>query len=99
MRILILKNAEWNDSTYANNLLTNWFEGSDAEFANIYCGPGLPFNSVCCKYYRITDRELLRSFVGGRKAGSIVEIPKTQDEINEAKIQTNQKGIYRIFKK
>ncbi len=33
MKILLITSEEWNDAVYGNNVLTNWFEGLDAEFA------------------------------------------------------------------
>ena len=33
MRILLLTSEEWNDYTYSNGVLTNWFTDFDAEFA------------------------------------------------------------------
>lgn len=33
MRVLLITGEEWNDAVYGNNVLTNWFEGFDAEFA------------------------------------------------------------------
>lgn len=36
MRILIVGVGLWNDVQYGNNVMTNWFEGYNAEFANIY---------------------------------------------------------------
>lgn len=99
MRILILKNAEWNDVTFANNLLTSWFEGVDATFANIYCGPGLPLNSTCEKYFRITDKQLLRSFWGSKKAGNEIHLPKGNNEVSIAKKNASREGIYGIFKR
>ena len=41
MKILLLTIDVWNDSTNGNNCYTNWFENFDAEFANIYLGPGV----------------------------------------------------------
>ena len=36
MKILVLSYEAWNDITNGNNVTSNWFEGMDAEFANIY---------------------------------------------------------------
>ena len=99
MNILIIKNAEWNDVTFANNLLTNWFEGVDANFANIYCGPGLPLNNVCSRYFQITDKELLKSLFLMGRAGKTVSMLKSQEYVAKAKINANRTGIYGLFKR
>ena len=47
MKILVLSYEAWNDITNGNNVTSNWFEGMDAEFANIYASPGnLIINAV-----------------------------------------------------
>lgn len=69
MKILLLTDEVWNDDLHGNNILTNWFEGIDAEFANIYCSPGHPLNNSCEKYFQITDKMMLRSLVSKSKAG------------------------------
>ena len=69
MRILILSNEVWNDKINGNNVTSNWFEGMDAEFANIYASPETPFNKCCRNYFQITDVMMLKSIFTGRKAG------------------------------
>ena len=61
MKILVLSYEAWNDITNGNNVTSNWFEGMDAEFANIYASPGEPYNQCCQKYYQITDSMMLKS--------------------------------------
>ena len=73
MKILLLTIDVWNDSTNGNNCYTNWFENFDAEFANIYLGPGVPDNNICTKYFQVSDKMMVRSF-WGPKAGRIFEM-------------------------
>ena len=68
MKILLLTIDVWNDSTNGNNCYTNWFENFDAEFANIYLGPGVPDNNICTKYFQVSDKMMVRSF-GVQKLG------------------------------
>lgn len=72
IKILVLSDEVWNDKIHGNNVLTNWFEGFDAEFANIYCSPGKPDNNVCRNYFQITDTMMLKSLISRQKAGKIV---------------------------
>lgn len=99
MNILIIKNAEWNDSTFPNNLLTNWFEGTNAKFANVYCGPGLPLNTICDSYFRITDGQLLKSLFLLGRAGNEIHCDNNKSYERKAKINLNRQGVYGIFKK
>ncbi len=98
MKILLITDEEWNDAVYGNNVLTNWFDGFDAEFAQIYCSPGLPYNRVCHRYFRITDIEMLRSLFSSRKAGSQV-IQSAGDDANDiSKINVQRIGGYKWLK-
>lgn len=36
MKILIIADEDWNDVVFGNGVLTNWFTGFEAEFAEIY---------------------------------------------------------------
>lgn len=72
MKILLLTDEVWNDRIHGNNVLSNWFDGFPAEFAHIYCSPGLPNNRCCKKYYQITDKMMLSSIIYKRQAGCIV---------------------------
>ena len=73
MKILLITDDVWNDKIYTNNVLTNWFEGFDAEFANIYLAPGVPDNKCCNKYFQITDKMMLKSIFTHEKAGRMFE--------------------------
>lgn len=99
MKVLLITSEEWNDYVYGNGVLTNWFTGFNAEFAQIYTSPGLPINSICDKYFQITDSQMVRSMLGGRKAGRhISKISKVKD-IVEAKQNAQRKGVYGFMKK
>lgn len=99
MNILLITDEEWNDSVYGNNVLTNWFAGFDAEFAQIYCSPGLPLNYVCHRYFRITDGEMARSLFFGPKAGHVVSMPEDEVQQQLSKENAQRKGIYGVMKK
>ena len=95
MRILVLSDEVWNDKINGNNVTSNWFEGMDAEFANIYASPGMPFNKCCKKYFQITDKMMFKSIVNSKKAGKIVT--NFENDINV--IEEEPKRLYKFFKK
>lgn len=66
MRILLVGIDCWNDSTNGNNVYSNWFTGFNAEFANIYLGPGIPENACCERYFQITDKMMAQSLYSKR---------------------------------
>lgn len=99
MKILLITAEEWNDYVYGNGVLTNWFTGFDAEFAQIYTSPGLPNNKVCSKYFQIDERQMVKSLYSNTKAGREVKMPTNEQEQDAAKCNAQRKGIYGIFKK
>ncbi len=99
MRILLITAEEWNDYVYCNGVLTNWFEGFPAEFAQIYISPGLPNNHICKKYFQITDAQMLRSIVGGPKAGREIQMLTDARQLEETKTNARYKGVYGFMKK
>lgn len=99
MKILLITAEEWNDYVYGNGVLTNWFTGFDAEFAQIYTSPGLPNNKVCSKYFQIDERQMVKSLYSNTKAGREVKMPTNEQEQDVAKSNAQRKGIYGIFKK
>ena len=98
MKILVLSYEAWNDITNGNNVTSNWFEGMDAEFANIYASPGEPYNQCCQKYYQITDSMMLKSIISGKKAGKeVVWLQNTSQDKNSLAEEEPQK-LYRFLK-
>ncbi len=99
MKILLITDEEWNDFVYGNGVLTNWFTGFNAEFAQVYCSPGKPINSICSRYFQITDIQMVQSIFGLAKAGGNILIDKSPELINESKVNAQRKGIYAVMKR
>ena len=83
LKILIIADEVWNDDIHGNNILSNWFTGFNAEFAEIYCSPGIPKNYVCNRYFQITDSMMAKSFYG-KKAGAAFDISIEQMQSNQS---------------
>lgn len=96
MRILVLSNEVWNDKINGNNVTTNWFEGMNAEFANIYASPGTPDNNCCNKYYQITDKMMLNSIIKRKKAGKV--IVQSGIDSNDTTAESEPKKLYEFLK-
>lgn len=99
MKILLITSEEWNDYVYGNGVLTNWFTGFNAGFAQIYTSPGLPINGICDKYFQITDGQMAKSILGGRKAGRKISKISEAKDIVAAKQNAQRKGVYGFMKK
>ena len=98
MKILVLSYEVWNDKINGNNVTSNWFEGMEAEFANIYTSPGEPYNNCCQKYYQITDSMMAKSIITNKKAGKKVDwIPNTQQE-QRAVAEAEPQKLYKFLK-
>ena len=98
MKVLLITNEEWNDFVYGNGVLTNWFTDYDAEFAQIYCSPGKPINSVCDRYFQITDAQMVKSVLGGPKAGGEIQKETSPEQLQTNKENAQRKGIYKVMK-
>lgn len=98
MKILIIADEEWNDYTFANGVLTNWFTGFDAEFAEIYTSPGLPINNICDRYFQISDSQMAKSMLFGKRAGGVVTKSTDPVQIDAAKQNAQRQGVYGFFK-
>lgn len=98
MRILLITDEVWNDQIHGNNILSNWFDGFDAEFANVYCSPGLPLNNTCNKYFQITDSMMLKSIITNKKAGNAFSMEKTQEINHEILAEGENKKLYTNLK-
>lgn len=92
----------WNDSTSGNNCYTNWFDGFDVEFANIYLGSGIPENSICSKYFQISDKMMACSFFG-KKAGKAFNMKVYKGKLLTKEIlqivDGNDVSLYNCIKK
>lgn len=100
MKILIIADEVWNDQIHGNNVLTNWFEGFDAEFAELYCSAGIPKNSICSSYFQLTDKMMVKSLISSSKAGNRFSLKKTSDnKIKEfLPIEDKDKKMYDFLK-
>lgn len=101
MRILLITDEVWNDRVFGNNVLQNWFEGmEDVEIAQICATPGRPYNSVCTRYFQLTDMMMLRSLAGPRagrafsvSVDEMAQAPQTRNYIVESRFYTFMKRI------
>lgn len=98
MKILVLSNEVWNDKINGNNVTTNWFEGMNAKFANIYASPGAPYNKCCKKYFQITDTMMLKSIITGVKAGKSFELNGGEAETWTSIAESEPQKLYHFLK-
>lgn len=67
MNILIISYEAWRNTNNGGNVLSNIFDAfPDENIAQIYCSGEEPQNSICKKYYQISDSMLLSDQKGRR---------------------------------
>lgn len=102
MRILLITDEIWNDRVFGNNVLQNWFEGmSGVEIAQVCATSGKPLNTMCTRYFQLTDTMMIRSLYGGPRAGrafgmthkEMLDNPQTRNYIAESRFYTFMKKI------
>ncbi|SCP96267.1 Glycosyltransferase involved in cell wall bisynthesis [Anaerobium acetethylicum] len=99
MRILIVAAEVWRSDTSGGNTFTNLFNGMDAEFAQIYCNPGMPSNKICKKYYQFTDIDCIRSILKRQPAGRALEFEDfPDDEVKCEKVEKETGNFYSFFR-
>lgn len=70
MRILILTRNAWDDTNSIGNTVSNFFKDiPGAEYANIYFRSAKPNNGLCKKYFRVTEKDVLRNWFTPSKIG------------------------------
>jgi len=99
MKILILSAEVWRDNTNGGNVLSNLFEGLDAEFAQVYCNPGNPQNQVCKNYYQMTDFMMINNLVKGQMIGTVLHLNHFPDNSSQELEQPISKSFYGFFKR
>ncbi|OBS13153.1 hypothetical protein ATE49_13895 [Elizabethkingia miricola] len=75
-RVLIISGEAWRDESNGGNVLTNLFTPlmDEFEFAQIYTNPQMPNNSVCKRYYHISEAEVIKSFLTRKPFGNRLEL-------------------------
>ncbi len=102
MKVLVLSSNVWRDDTNAGNVLSNIFDGTGFEFATVYCGPGVPDNKLCTKYFQITDKMIVKNLLQRKKVGRAFEYDLTHEVTMQAKEQAAEpenKKVYNWFRK
>ncbi|SFN78482.1 Glycosyltransferase involved in cell wall bisynthesis [Pseudobutyrivibrio sp. UC1225] len=98
MKVLIVSLETWREDNNAGNVTTNLFSDSGFEFANIYCSPGEPFNSLCKDYYQMTDKMMLLNLFKGTKVGKRISYKDWPKNNNVEDVRVNSK-VYKFFRK
>jgi len=101
MKILIISKELWSENNNGGNVLSNIFSDFDAEFAQIYCSPGIPNNKICKKYFQITDNMIVNNLLSNKKVGKSLifqDYPYKPERVIVSDV-TEGKWYFRIYRK
>lgn len=94
MRVLTLSNIEWSDSNAFGNTMSNFFtDMEDVELASLYRRSSKPQNSVCKKYYKISNSSIVKNFLSPKKIGGYFEMDARENSVTQVTTDTEQKAI------
>ena len=102
MKVLILSQECWRDDQNGGNVLSNIFDGFQAEFAQIYCSEEYPSNKLCKRYYQMTDSMMVDYHLKRRKReriGRPLIFEEYPVDTNEKNIETSQGGVIKAVYK
>ncbi len=99
MKILILSAEVWRDDTNGGNVLSNVIGGLGAEVAQVFCNPGNPDNSLCKRYYQMTDKMAIKSFFTRRPVGRELVFEDYPVDTSEKIAEQPNKKWYAFFHK
>lgn len=92
MRILVLTLNAWNETNSTGNTLSNLFSGlSDKdEVANIYCRDEPIDNSVCERYYKITEKQILCNLFTPWRCGKVIKREDNNKKLSSKTLARNK---------
>lgn len=82
MRILVLTINAWNNANSTGNTISNLFSAlsSEDEIANIYCRNEVISNTICRRYFKITENDVLCNLFSPQKCGNVVSAFESDDQ-------------------
>lgn len=97
LRVLLITRECLRTDSNEGNVLLGLFSGIDAEYANIYCKPGLPDNSLCGGYFQLTDKMALENILHRKPMGRRVQC---ENGINAAQTaEVEKRDFYDFFRR
>lgn len=87
MKILTISLNAWNDTKATGNTFSNFFANKEEDtiFSNIYCRKEPYQNTICEKYYRVTESDIIKSLLKGTPCGNEVKCDKISEGHKDGK--------------
>ncbi len=100
MKILVVSHNVFSKTYNMGKTMTSYFENADGvELAQFYIHSEVPVDPVCKNYYRITDKEAIKSIIT-RKSGRIFGEADIKTDISDSRTDTgNTAKLYQKARK
>lgn len=102
MKVLVLTLNAWDDTGSTGNTISNLFKDpEDIEFANIYCRNEQVNNSLCHRYFKITESQILNNLCHKDRCGEnqiIDNYTKTDTQNNDLLSNNNMGNFLRKYR-
>ncbi len=72
IKLLILSDTPWDDCNSFGSSFSNIFGGDRYEIANVYCRPGLPNTDVASRFFRISEKSIIKNILHGTPSGCVI---------------------------
>lgn len=84
MKVLVLSLNAWNTSNSTGNTLSNLFSElrEQDEVANIFCRDEAISNTVCKRYFRVAEKDIIRNVFTPKRCGNIVIYNDKENDIS-----------------
>ena len=74
-RVLLITRNAWNESNSTGSTASNLFvDFQESNLANIYCRNESINNNLCKRYFKITEKSIIKSIINRTTAGDCVEL-------------------------
>jgi hypothetical protein len=95
-RILIISGEAWRNESNGGNVLSNLFGplADEYEFAQIYTNPAFPSNSVCEKYFHLSESEMLQTVFKRKYFGKVLKRNEFNKGEGDIPSTTNSKVVF-----
>lgn len=92
MKIMIISHNPVSSYNAMGKTIRNFFsEFEKNEVCQLYIYPSYPDKDVCSSYYRVTDKDILKSYLNFKVSGGIVHKEKINGEVSVYENQADEK--------
>ena len=96
-RVLIISNGALSDSDSNGRTVSNLFNAYDNEKLAQFCVYGNPDFTKCKNYYKVTDKDALKSLLSLKQCGGKVEYAKEEKTVTNVKIIKQRKTPLKVL--